>query len=260
MNLKAQLRPHRTAKAPSTFSEPAFTWPTIQRKQACKGSLLRGADFLAAARRLSVTPGAPRYPLAFFHFGYKGSVLCLTPPRSQPGGQGVKGEPFIWDMIWEAAAGKGEEDEKRRQPRKGLLGSCGQMELNPARELWETGWKTARSCPAKELGSWGICLPTHTISHCGGELGGQEREHGGINLLAFPACSWCWPGKYPQSEKTCRQNSQMLTLERQQGPGCAQECRHPRLVTQGCVKREKAWDTIPSHSAQEPQQSEEGGP
>ena len=80
------LRPQRTVSAPRTSHElqaaSPFTLVTIERKQGLPEFPTEGGvDFLVAALRPSVTPGTPRYPLAFYHFGYKGSVLCLAPPE-----------------------------------------------------------------------------------------------------------------------------------------------------------------------------------
>lgn len=78
---EAELRPHRT-----TVAAWSFPWPTTERKQLCPSSWGRGrgADFLVAAPRPSVTPEAPRHPPVFCHLGYKGSVLCLAPPEDHP--------------------------------------------------------------------------------------------------------------------------------------------------------------------------------
>lgn len=84
----------------------------------------------------------------------------------------------------------------------------------------------------------------------GGGKGCKERGHGGISFLAFLACSWCTPARCPDSEKTCRRHSQMLTLERQQATSCTQECAQPSMVTWGCREREREPETpFLSHSA-----------
>lgn len=114
-----------------------------------------GATFLEAALRPSVTSGAPRYPPAFCHFGYKGSVLMLDSPRSQPWGQDFEWEPFIWEGIWEAPAGKG---EVRWEGKAGSGAGDKQSSVLPGK-LWETGWTTPQSFPCQGTRKLG-CLST----------------------------------------------------------------------------------------------------
>lgn len=100
--------------------------------------------------------------------------VCLMPdsPRSQAGGHDVKREPLFGRWSEKQQQGKGKWDEKGRQPRKGLLGSCGQMELNPARELWETGWKTSWSFPYQETRKLGyLSTNSHHQSFVKGSWG-----------------------------------------------------------------------------------------
>lgn len=151
----------------------AFTWTTIHRKQPCRSSLLRGAAFLSAVLRSSDTPGAPRYPPAFCHLGYKGSVLMPTLRMR------LQVWAFTGEVIWEAPAVDG---EVRWAGKAGygavvkwssiLLGNSGRQD--------GTGWNIAWNFSCQRTWEAGIFVYQVTSSaHHGGQLGwgeGVQRE------------------------------------------------------------------------------------
>ena len=192
MNLKTQVRHHRSARTPSTSPDLQaalpFMWPITERIQPCPSS--------PGGRLISVwQQWDPQWhlecqdaPQTFCHFAYKGPVFYQAPSESSPEDK-TKYKSFIWELIWEAAIeDRGKEIWERKAADKrhviklarveavgqwssSLLGSSGRWDRTHHRVF-----------PDKEPASGSICPPT-LISHCGRmmEVGGDGGINSGIS-------------------------------------------------------------------------------